>query len=833
MPLPSSAPLSLQVSSNAVQSKPKRAMIVRMSAETLDALEAFPNHPPLSFDFGDVPGIYIRDTFFPMRPQKESSPHELYLRAASSLKPMAPLKLYANVVGKFMVERQLGDRVTGKVRQQTMVAKQQHMERQAILLDQPPIPVSAKNGKRKMPGSGTVLKKTLPSDQLRLASRKVSPLPQNTPSSKAGADVRSRLVRCLAISPRLSDDAVKMVGGANIGLSTRQDLLALLEDVSPTAPSATLPVLITHSKVAEQQAPARKGDKSPRPWALKPQTWTEVRPFEWPKLTETERIAMSRQARMVFKALKIPESDPAWENVRYRPTAPTIPTSVPVPPPMTASNSNRSSASAQMETKRSAITTKDTKLKSKQDAPRQKGEIQMKDESTKATVSRVNAIKRAEAERPSTAPDGGTGAKTVASRRLPGSGYQAKKSPQPSLGVTEKSGTPVDARAAPKPSLPASLPQKPSPAVPPTGTHARKTIPTMPPKPVKKEDESDRERDREYERQREREREKREREKEKQRDEWERVEMEKREKARQKQREATEREKRQRENVREQEAEQEKRQRDKERIAKERATGDAVPVFKRKTATQDTGETLDDASSKAPLPKRRKLDDGTSVASSALKRRDAESSVPKKSPHEPSPAPRLKIKKELSPSQASVSKQERRATTSASGSTHKSERPSKMSGSAKPRRRSPIYTSSEDEGEIPQPRKRNPSPPPISDRSTSSDQPPTERTPRHHRTPRAVYPSPTDHAALRALYQSQYSNYLGAFSKVVAQKRKIEAMLNGDSEAEVDVMDPDDLVKLSMEHKSLKTELENIQDIYTKGTTTGAATGASGGAASD
>jgi len=69
------------------------------------------------------------------------------------------------------------------------------------------------------------------------------------------------------------------------------------------------------------------------------------------------------------------------------------------------------------------------------------------------------------------------------------------------------------------------------------------------------------------------------------------------------------------------------------------------------------------------------------------------------------------------------------------------------------------------------------------------------------------------------MYQSQYSNYLGAFSKIVAQKRKIEAMLNGDSEAEVDVMDPDDLAKLSVEHQSLKTELQNIHDIYTKGTT--------------
>ena len=541
---------------------------------------------------------------------------------------------------------------------------------------------------------------------------------------------------------------------------------------------------------------------------------------------------MARQARMAFKALKIPESDPAWNNVRYRATAPTIPTPVPAPPPMAASNSNRSSSSAQPETKRSAITTKDTKLKSKQDAPRVKGEIQVKDEGTKATASRLNAIKRAEATASS---DGGSAAKTIASRRLPGSGYQVKKSPQPSTGVLEKSGTPVDPRPAPKPPLPASLPQKPSPAVPPPGgTHARKTIPTMPPKSVKKEDESDRERDREYDRQREREREKREREKEKQREEWERerereqVEMEKREKAKQREREAVEREKRQKEKERQQEElEQDKRQREKERISKERAAVGAVPAFKRKTTAKDTEETLDDASSKASLPKRRKLDDGTSAAPSSSKARDAE--LRKKPAHEPSPVPRLKMKKDPSSPQASVSSQDRRATTSASGSTHRSDRPFKASGSAKPRRRSPIYTSSEDEGEIPQPRKRNPSPPPISDRSNSSDQPQSERAPRHHRTTRGTYPPATDHAALRALYQSQYSTYLGTFSKVVAQKRKIEAMLNGDSEAEVDMMEPDDLVKLSLEHKSLKTELEHIHDIYTRG----AAPTGGGGSTSD
>jgi len=192
-----------------------------------------------------------------MRPLKESSPHELYLRAASAAKPMAPLKLHANVIGKFMVERQLGEKVTDKVRQQTMVAKQQHMERQAILLDQPPISVPGSK-KRKIPGSG----KTPASDHLRVpssstaASRKVSPLP----SSKASADVRRRLVRCLAISPRLADDAVKMVGGANISASARDDLLALLDNVSS---SPHVPYSYPSIQGRRAACPSQKGRQVP------------------------------------------------------------------------------------------------------------------------------------------------------------------------------------------------------------------------------------------------------------------------------------------------------------------------------------------------------------------------------------------------------------------------------------------------------------------------------------------------------------------------------------------------------------------------------------------
>ena len=58
MPLPANAVLSLHGHvGHAVpeQAKTKQAMIVRMSAETFEALEAQPNPPKVEVEFGDNP----------------------------------------------------------------------------------------------------------------------------------------------------------------------------------------------------------------------------------------------------------------------------------------------------------------------------------------------------------------------------------------------------------------------------------------------------------------------------------------------------------------------------------------------------------------------------------------------------------------------------------------------------------------------------------------------------------------------------------------------------------------------------------------------------------
>ncbi|KAG1777776.1 hypothetical protein EV702DRAFT_222969 [Suillus placidus] len=743
MPLPNGTPLSLQGHSrpgDTIQTKPKRAMIVRMSAETLEALEDLSSNPVMNFEFGDSPGIYIGETFFPMRPLKESSPHEIYLRTSSATKPNAPLKLYANVMGKFIVDRQLGEKVTDKVRQQTIEAKKQHSERQTIMLDAPLVSAAGtKNLKRKTPGSGTVVKKSAPRDTLRTpaasapVARKISPIPQ-TASSKANADVRRRLIHFLAVENRETDLTVTRVCGNNCDATARANLLSILEEVA-------------------EQAPARRGDNSPRKWSLKNRTWLEVRPYEWETYKPSERTTIARQGRVVLSSLRIPESDSVWDHFRFRNVAP--PTGA-APHPThggkTITGPPAGLLKPKPEPKRPAIS-KDLKQKAKADSSRIKGDIQMKDESARprgdikmkdesAKLPRVVAIKREEAS-PSPSSSTSTSSK-AASRRLPGSGYVAKKSPQPSPTVetaSREAAGPADVR--PQRPLP-RLPSKPVPlSLPPLPSQEKTPTTSMPMKITKKlpPEDSDRERER---------------------------------------------------------------HRDKDRPLKDRV----ITGVKRKNATHDVGDAHDGEGLKANSFKKRKTEEGPSPAasSSSLKGRDL--SLPKK-PVEaasPVPPPPKKIKKEpspLPPPRTALPTQ-----PPLPNSPSKTDQRPKLNGASKARRKSPIYTSS-DEGEIPEPPRKS-----AQDPSTNTDR---SKGKEGRARPRSSYPLPPDRNGLRSRYQSKYGHYLGTYSQIVAQKRKIEAILNGESEAEGEIMDPEELKRLSAEHKNQKEELEFIQEKWVNG----------------
>jgi hypothetical protein len=180
-----------------------------------------------------------------MRSLKEGSPHELYLRSSSAAKPMAPLKLYANVTGKFTVERELGEKVQDKVRDRTQVAEKQRTERKVQMLDSPPDIPRANGKKRKAPpASSSLLKKAAHNDHIRnvssvstaVPSRVASPLPpvqtsSSIPSATKDGSVRRRMIQYLAISPRSTDEIMRAVGGADCDSAIRRSLFELIDQV--------------------------------------------------------------------------------------------------------------------------------------------------------------------------------------------------------------------------------------------------------------------------------------------------------------------------------------------------------------------------------------------------------------------------------------------------------------------------------------------------------------------------------------------------------------------------------------------------------------------------
>jgi len=487
-------------------------------------------------------------------------------------------------------------------------------------------------------------------------------------------------------------------------------------------------------QVAEQ-APARRGDDSPKKWSLKNDTWLEVRPYEWGAYKPTDRTSIARQGRVILSTLKIPESDPVWDHFRFRNLVP--PTGAAPQPSHSGKTITGPQAGSQQkpEPKRPAIS-KDLK-KVKADSSRIKGSIQMKDEGARprgdmtikdesVKVPRVNAIKREEAS-PSPSTSTTTSSKG-ASRRVPGSGYVAKKSPQ-YLPANEAPPRKTVGSVDPRPQKPLprnSLSAKPAPS---SQEKAPATAMSMKMKKSLPPEESDRERER---------------------------------------------------------------NKDADRPPKDKV----ITGVKRKSAAMDVDNTQDEEKPKVNSFKKRKTEDSPppTASSSLSKARDL--SLPKKPVETTSPPPKI-IKKEPSP-----------LPPSPSNSSSKADQRPKPSGAVKPRRKSPVYTSS-DEGEIPElPRKPTQDPSTNTERSKGKDQ--SARL-------RSSHPIPADRNGLRSRYQSRYGHYLDTYSQIVAQKRKIEAILNGESDAEGELMDPEELKRLSAEHKSQKAELEVIQEKWLNG----------------
>ena len=181
-----------------------------------------------------------------MRGVQESTPHELYLRSALASKVNAPLKLYADIAGKFTVERELNGKTESKVQQSTADARKTKTERRIILLDNPPaLTSSATKGKSSAPSkkrkpvasapiAATVKRVPIPAkNEGSSAARGPSP-PHSLPSSQSSPvppAIRAQMIHLLAKGPRTKEDVLTQVGGPDASEPLRVQLNELLVTV--------------------------------------------------------------------------------------------------------------------------------------------------------------------------------------------------------------------------------------------------------------------------------------------------------------------------------------------------------------------------------------------------------------------------------------------------------------------------------------------------------------------------------------------------------------------------------------------------------------------------
>jgi RNA polymerase II elongation factor ELL len=179
-----------------------------------------------------------------MRGVQESTPHELYLRSALASKVNAPLKLYADIAGKFYVKHELNGKAESKVQQSTADAQKTKTERRIVLLDNPPTLTSTKTkssapAKKRKPVVSAPIAATVKRVPIRAknegssAARGPSP-PHSLPSSQSSPlppAVRAQMIHLLAKGPRTKDDVLAQVGGPDASESLRVQLNELLVTV--------------------------------------------------------------------------------------------------------------------------------------------------------------------------------------------------------------------------------------------------------------------------------------------------------------------------------------------------------------------------------------------------------------------------------------------------------------------------------------------------------------------------------------------------------------------------------------------------------------------------
>ncbi|KAI5890798.1 uncharacterized protein SCHCODRAFT_02703315 [Schizophyllum commune H4-8] len=438
MPLPENQQIA--VKPNTAEVRNKHAITLRMSEDLIEALMANPGN--LSFEFNTPnQGIYVNDQCFGLSLAKEQSPHELFMQMPQHRD--RSLKHYADISHRFTVSAASLDEAAKKLRVATEEANKQRQERKVVMLDDPPLSTSTTAAKKKPAARKQVASSSSAPSRQSGTQPAQPPPPPSRPLSAIDPGLRHRVVQCLASAARTADELVKLVCGSASDERKRGDVRTIMQDV----------------------AEARDGL-----WRLSNKGWLEVQPYKC--RTEADRQQALRKATAAFKALKIPESDPRWENL-----SPPKPAPKPMPPPPPAPAASTSATRHPLPAKPPAPEVKRSTA-TKEKKPRAKPEtkeIMMKDERRPPSVpSPAGLSKPKELPKSSATPlpaepprPARVEALSTATARRPGSGYKAPKSLTPPLrGSTSTSSDKRDELPAASPSMRASTSKAPAAARP-------------------------------------------------------------------------------------------------------------------------------------------------------------------------------------------------------------------------------------------------------------------------------------------------------------------------------------------------------------------------------
>ena len=412
--------------------------------------------------------LFIGDACFTMRPADiGDSSQELYVRMLQANKAAAaPLKLQGNIVGRFTVERELGEKVEKDIRERSHQLEKSKNDRTIQRLNEIPKDLAPTKTQVKAKKPTKVTKSTpaghAPTDPnrsvsaslqpSRVASQRPSPRPSNpsvdSARSPRSPGTRMRLLHYVGLRPRTTDEIMRGVAGQDV--SVRSEVETLIPQVSRPIDSL---LQLSHLVIQIlEKIPVQRNGTNPDAgkWQLKTESWLHVRPFEYDQLKKAERSSLAEQARLAYGSLKIPQTDPRWANVREQPSTSegTRSSRSPLPPAATSAENKK------------PMLTKKTKPVETIVKRRVVETVQAKDESVR--------IPKIEREATPTIPPA-----KVTARREPGSGFRAKShnstppatgSPMLPAAQPVKKPSPAPRRDAPSP---APGPSRPSSTMPP------------------------------------------------------------------------------------------------------------------------------------------------------------------------------------------------------------------------------------------------------------------------------------------------------------------------------------------------------------------------------